>query len=184
VGIVAGLPLAIVVALVGFLIYDVHEQDTPPDVRATALSAAVVQSDAVATNAVSAELARLARGSSWLTSGPSAVSDICSSRSPDTIGASWGPVTCVREVIRFYAFDGTFPQRYASLAAELSGAPVERNPGALASGQTLDYSSVGPDGLSLDLEGRFADSADASAAGSTAWCSAIRIRSSSDSPSR
>ena len=160
-GIVFGVSPAIVVLSVRIGLYQLHERTVPPDVRATAQSAAVAQSDGVATNAISADLDRPARGSSWLTPGPSAVSDVCRSRSPGAIGASWGPVSCVRELIRLYAFDGALPQRYALLVAELSGTPVAQNRGPLADNQTLYHSSAGPDGLSLVMQGRFADTTDA-----------------------
>jgi hypothetical protein len=82
-----------------------------PDVGAVARSPAVVDADTRATAVLDDRLTDAVGLASWLVPEATAVRDVCSTRLGLTFGGPYQPVTCVRTVTRYLAFDSDFAAR-------------------------------------------------------------------------
>jgi hypothetical protein len=111
IGWLAGIALVVVIVFWIMVAIQFHRYQEAPDVSATARSSAVVAADRGAAAETSSALTHVApRDASWLTSGPTTVSDYCVSNTVASFGEQWGPTRCIRTVLAYYYFNGTLKQ--------------------------------------------------------------------------
>jgi hypothetical protein len=120
VGWTVAVALVIVIAWVAILAFYLSRGHNPPDVAGIARSQPVAGADQVATSATSAAFAALPPdGASWLVPGPTAVSDLCTSRQYGEFVVAWEPATCMRRLTAYFFFNGSFQQHMRAWDAAL-----------------------------------------------------------------